>query len=46
MTESTVPAPTMNESTAALIAARAGLISMRPYGAPANATLVGINAER
>lgn len=46
MTESTVPAPTTNESTAALIAVRAGLVSMRPYSAPANSTLIGINARR
>jgi hypothetical protein len=46
MTESTVPAPTMNESTVALIAARAGFISMRPYSAPANATLISINAPQ
>jgi hypothetical protein len=46
MTESTVPAPTMNEGTVTLISAHAGLISMRPGRAPVNAMLIGINAPR
>jgi hypothetical protein len=44
MTESTAPAPTTDESTVALIAARASLISMRPHDAPANAALISITA--
>jgi hypothetical protein len=46
MTESTVPAPTMNESTVTLIAGHAGFISMRPYSAPANAVLISIDAPQ
>jgi hypothetical protein len=36
----------MNESTVALIAGRAGFISIRPYSAPANATLISINTPQ
>jgi hypothetical protein len=46
MTESTVLAPTINESAVAVIAARADFISMRPYRAPANAARIGINAPQ